>query len=447
MPSGKGLGWRPSDCSTGTDGGRLGARGPPRSRAARRLRTVGHTRHVTAPSSDRLWNAPLAVLMICSALGWTTEGILQSTIPLVILDRGGDAATVGLVTAAFALPTLILRPLVGQRIDERGHGGVHRVGAALMALSSIGLIAPILVLTGLFRGIVGVGWAMYSTTNMAVMARLAPVRRRAEVNGYMSATVPLGFLVGPAVGIAVYEQVGAAAPFLAAALTAFLALGAAALLARLLPAAATVGSVAASGEPRHRRRIGWLIEPSAVPAFLIITLFMTSAGLFLAFAPVVARYHGASLASLAVYYPVYSACMAIGQLGLSRLSDRFGRRMTVVAGAAIAVLALGLALASNSFVVFAIAGPVFALAAGTVIPTMSAATIDLAPPGRVASAVATYTMGFQLAIGAGALVWGAVIVAVGLGAAYAVAIVCQLIVLAIASTRLPGRPSAGGATL
>ena len=35
---------------------------------------------------------------------------------------------------------------------------------------------------------------------------------------------------------------------------------------------------------------------------------MTSAGLFLAFAPVVARYHGASLASLAVYYPLYTKC-------------------------------------------------------------------------------------------------------------------------------------------
>jgi hypothetical protein len=54
-------------------------------------------------------------------------------------------------------------------------------------------------------------------------------------------------------------------------------------------------------------------------------------------------------------------------------------------------------------------------------------------------------MGFQLAIGAGALVWGAVIVAVGLGAAYAVAIGCQLIVLAIAWTRLPGRPSVDAA--
>jgi MFS family permease len=381
------------------------------------------------------------VLLVCSALGWTTEGILQSTIPLVVLDRGGDAATVGLVTAAFAVPTVILRPLVGQRIDVHGHGGVHRLGAALMSASSLGLVAPALVLVAVFRAMVGVGWAMYSTTNMVVMARLAPVRRRAEVNGYMSATVPLGFLVGPAVGIWLYQQVGEAGPFLAAASCSAVALAAAIVLARLLPRPLTGGTPRPAGEPRRGGRLGWLVEPSAVPAFAIITLFMTSAALFLAFAPVVARYYGAPLESLALYYPAYSTAMAIGQLGLSRISDRIGRRTTVVGGALVAVVSLTLALVSDSFAVFAVAGPAFALAAGTVIPTLSAATIDLAPPGRMASAVATYTMGFQLAIGAGALVWGALMVAVGLGAAFAVAIVFQLAVLVIAWTRMPGRPA------
>jgi predicted MFS family arabinose efflux permease len=185
----------------------------------------------------------------------------------------------------------------------------------------------------------------------------------------------------------------------------------------------------------------WFVEPSAVPAFLIITLFMTSTALFLAFAPVVARHYDAPLASLALYYPLFSMCMAIGQLGLSRVSDRIGRRTTVAAGAIVAVVALALALASGSFLVFAITGPAFALAAGTVIPTMSAAAIDLAPPDRIASAVATYTMGFQLATGAGAAVWGALIVTLGLSAAFAVAIACQLLALAIAWRRLPGRPT------
>ena len=71
-------------------------------------------------------------------------------------------------------------------------------------------------------------------------------------------------------------------------------------------------------------------------------------------------------------------------------------------------------------------------AVGVVVPALTAAVIDLAPAGRIGSAMGTYSIGYQFAGGFGAAVWGFVIEHSGFIVAYWAAIAVELVLLLVA---------------
>jgi predicted MFS family arabinose efflux permease len=77
-----------------------------------------------------------------------------------------------------------------------------------------------------------------------------------------------------------------------------------------------------------------------------------------------------------------------------------------------------------------------------------AMAIDRSDPRRMGAAMATYTLGFQLAIGAGAALWGFLIDRFGYPSPYLVAIALQALLLAVLLVVRPhARPPAAHASL
>jgi MFS family permease len=372
----------------------------------------------------------MVALLVACALGWAAELLVQATVPLLILDRGGTAAVVGLVSFAYAVPSLVLRPLVGRRIDRDGHGAMHQLGAGLL------IVGPLLLTLGavpallLGRFTQGLGWAMFGTANNVVLARHAPVARRGEASAWFNVMWAIGFLVGPPVGLALYAGVSQELPFLVASGFAAAALIAAAVLRRLLPPAAATPATAAT--PEARRLLGRFLEPAAVPTMAILSTFMAGQALFLAFAPVYARSIGAPDAVLAVYFPLYGSVLVLGQLVTGRVSDRFGRRAAILAACSLGSAGLLVVGLASSWIVFAAGAGAFALGAAILNPAAAAATIDRAPVGRTGVAMATFSIGYQVAFGLGGALWGAIIASVGYPAPFFVAVGLQVACAAIA---------------
>jgi MFS family permease len=386
----------------------------------------------------------MAALLAACALGWSAELLVQATLPLLILDRGGDASLVGFVAAAYALPTLLLRPVVGRRVDRTGHGSVHKAGAALLTLGPLGYLLPVIPAYTAARLVQGLGWAMFGTANNVVLARLAPPERRGEASAWFNIMWALGFLGGPPLGLALYAGVGPEIPFVAAAAFAATALAIVTILAPMIPTPPPIAEVVDDVRTGARGLVGRLVEPAALPTMAILATFMAGQALYLTFAPVYARAIGAPDTVLALHFPVYGAILAVGQLVTGRLSDRFGRPATIVAGCVVGAIALTLSAIASDWSVFAISAAVFALAAAIVNPAAAAATIDRAPAGRTGVAMATFSMGYQLAAGLGGAAWGLLIAGLGFPAPFVVAIGLQVAcaIIAIRGLRPPLRPPA-----
>jgi MFS family permease len=371
---------------------------------------------------------PVLAVLGLTFLGFTLEYVLRPVIPLIVIDRGGGVVVIGVVAAVHALPSILFRPAIGRLIDGWNQGQLLRIGAVLTTLAPIGLMLPGLAALLPVRFVQGTGWAMYIVSNHALMARLSPAGRRGEASGYFMAMPALAYLIGPGIGVGLYLSTGVIGPALIAT---GLGIAATSMAFRLQ---ATGPKVRIDKEPQ-RPFLERLTEPSALPSTLMIAAFMLPQSLFTVFAPVYALEVGAPLEWLAVYFPLYGLVLFVTQLAAGRASDRYGRHAAIVAGCAAGALGVLVALAGGSLLTFAIGAGFYALGVSLVSPTVSALTIDRAPPDRLGAAMATYSVGYQLSSGVGSLIWGGVLAVGGFSTAFVFAIVCQVGTIAI-STRM-----------
>ncbi|MFO1539809.1 MAG: MFS transporter [Chloroflexota bacterium] len=385
----------------------------------------------TAPPAapGQLLSRGFVLLLAATLVGWTGEAVIQAVLPLHILDLGGDAGTVGLVALAFALPTIVLRPAVGRRIDRVGHGALHARGLTLgVAAAAAFVVAPLVALPAV-RGLQGLAWAIYGTANNVAAARLAPTARRSEASGYFNVAYAAGFLVGPPVALLVYGAYGAGPAFAMAAVCIALAVLVVRRLRRHTPGAdlrpIAAAPVAAPGGRSLRRALAGYLEPAAVPLLVVNAALLGGQGLFLTFGAVYARETGVSVGWLALLFPVFSLVNAMTQLLAGRLGDRLGRRRAILVGAALGAAGLVAAAGPAGVAGYLAGATLFAVGAGIVVPATAAGAMDVAPEGRLGATMATFSMSYQLSAGIGGALWGALILAVGYPWPFIVALAIQ----------------------
>ncbi len=370
------------------------------------------------------------VVLFIALLGFGWEQLVRSVIPLVVIDRGGGAALVGVVAAVYSLPALLLRPLIGRLVDSWQHGRLLQLGALVAAIAPAGLLLPGIALLVPVRLIQGAGWASYSVSAQAFMAKIAPSGRRGRASGYYQAMIAVSVLVGPALGTWLYVTSGLGGPILLAT-----GLGIVALIVSLKVRIPVQDQAPQSAPAAPTRRSGWPIlralETSSLPSTLMLTTFMSGQSLFTVFAPVYAISLGAPIDSLVLYYPVYGAVLTLSHLAAAPMSDRVGRALTIRIGCAIAIGGLAVAALGGDMTALALGAAAYAIGVSFVSSATSALTMDRAPAGRLGSAMATYSLGYQISSGLSSLLWGTVIAASGFFAAFAGAIALQILTIGV----------------
>jgi len=364
---------------------------------------------VSAARNATVDRRALALVCLFALLGFGHENVMAAVLPLVVIDRGGDAAFVGILVAAYGIPTIALRPILGRLLDMPHRDRVIRGGAAIIGVAPLGFILPALSTMVLTRVVQGAGWAAYGTSGHAILARIAPRGRRSEAAGYYNAMPALAVLLGPAAGLWLYANVSEVGPFVLAS-----ALGLAGLaLTSRLPSGATARTGVDTPVRPTVRLVAGLFDRSAVIPMLLIGTFMSVQSLFVIFAPVYARVKGIPIEQLGLYYPAYGAVVLVAHLTLGRMSDRFGRWPAVGLGCVLAIAGLSVAALGAGLAGLLVGGILYGIATSLVTSTVSAVTMESVPSERTGSAMATYSVGYQLGASVGGAAWGTVITLAG----------------------------------
>lgn len=390
----------------------------------------------------------LAVVGFLIAVGF---GVMSPVLPVYVRLFGVSSFLVGLVVSAFAVVRLVSNPVGSALLRVLGPRNVVIAGCCLIAVTTFLMgVSNSYAAILLWRGLSGVGSALYGVGSLALVFAVTPAGFRGRANALVGGGFSLGGMAGPAIGglVAGYSI---HAPFFFYAVT----LAAAALLVTVtVPRRASDGGrddgrddgardgegardpagpgVADGGRDprdpapssrtsaratlrhylRDRRYVACLavnfahswqsygVRSLLVPLFIVETLGLTTAHTGWAFT-------AAAIAQFACLAPAGWA------------TDKAGRRPTLVVGlVTLAAVATGLAL-TRSYAVLVVLLCLYAVGAAATGASVQALLGD-AVPATAGPALAAYQMAGDAGLILGPLVAGALIDVLPMAVAWSV---------------------------
>lgn len=378
---------------------------------------------------------PFVLLCLAMLLGYASQWIMTPVIPLYVQDLGGSAFVAGLVLLAFAVPSFTIRPFVGRLADTWSRAGVLAIGLAILAAGSVLCLAPVIAM--LFVGNIarGVGWAGLNVGGYTMLATAAPAARRGEASGYYTGVTTSAHIVFPALGLwLIAGHGGATVVFVVSSLLALAGLPVAWMLAGLIRDAKPAASGGAPAGGGYLDR-GVLI---ATGINLCSTLVSPS---IMAFLPLYARELG--IPNIGWFYVVAGVTSIFVRPLLGKKSDAMGRGPALAIGLASQLVGLVLIVAASDIAVILAGGFFVSIGMAMIGSVSTALALDLADARTRGRSMATYSISYQIGVGLGAVIAGAIADLVSLRGMYVGSVVITLAgfaVLASAWKSLP-RPT------
>jgi MFS family permease len=378
-------------------------------------------------------------VLVCTAhlTGYVGNWMVLPVLPLFLVAEGYSEAFIGLVIAAYNVSSFAARPLFGRLVDTGRPRSALIGSCALLGATTFGYLVPSTAFLFAVRAAHGLGWAGLNAVGTAWIAMLAPVTRRAEAMGFYTMSQSLGTAVGPAIGIGLLSNFGAGVAFTVSALFGVAAFGSSVLTHAPPPLAAPKPKPAAQAGSAGQPWFAGMVEPGIFTATLILTLVQINQPMISSFAPLYFRSIGVS--GVEWYFAGQGVMSIVSRALLGSWADRNGRTRSLVLGFGVQMIGLITLWQSSELVLLTLGGALYTLGAGVAQPTLYALAADRAAPARRGAAMATYTMGFQLGSGVGAVFWGSTIQSFGYHVMYGWTFVPLLAAVALALFDRGGR--------
>jgi MFS family permease len=287
-------------------------------------------------AGDRLVTRPF-VTLVAAGLAFFTAGSTVLPVASQFAEGPLDATTVGVGIAigAFAIGSLLLRPVVGWGSDRFGRRPLLVFGA-LLSIAALGLhlFVDSLPMFVVARAMLGAAEAFFFVSLLAAASDLAPPGRNGEAFNLASLALYIGLALGPPIGETVLDASGFDAVWIVAAGLTVVA----AILSLAVPETAPAVLAAAAGETKRVR--ARLFHPAGLfPGLLVLLGTWGMAGYF-AFVPLHAKDIGMSGAALPL--TVYAVLVVVLRLVFAKLPDQVGAAR--LSGTALIVATIGLAV-------------------------------------------------------------------------------------------------------
>lgn len=364
--------------------------------------------------ADRLFTRPFVTLALADLAYFTASGVAIYALPFYVTGPlGSDESGAGLAFGAFAVTALVLRPFAGRLADRFGRRPLLLAGASLccvaMLLTAAADTLPAVVL---LRLVLGVAEAAFFVASFAALADLAPPGRTGEALSYNSLGLYLGLALGPPLGETLVRTRGFTTTWAAAAALALLA----AVAVRGIGETRTPRSGADAKPP--------LIFRKALPATLGFVTSIVAMGGFLAFAALQAD--AVDLTTTSVPLIVYGSVVVAGRIVFARIPDRLPP--LVLGAAALALMAIGLAVAAATDTATGLIVGTVLLATGVTFstPAFFSAAFATAAPSERGAASGTVSAALDVGLGGGPVILGLVAASAGIPGAFGVAAMVAL---------------------
>lgn len=364
----------------------------------------------TAIQKDKLWTRNYIFIGIAAFMMAFSFFILVPTLPFYLRETFGIGHTmVGFVLSCYVVAVLSIRPFAGFLADSYPRKKVYIAAYTLFALSFTGYlgITNILWMFIALRIFHGFAFGTLSTTGNTLVIDIMPSSRRGEGLGYYGVTGNLAMAFGPMTGLFIIASGNFTLLFVTSLVTASVGL----LFAWMV-------------RPSYRPTIPDTRPVPSVDRFFMKEGLPACTSLFLLSIPYgmttsyMALYAAESgiVTSSGLFFTVMAGGLIISRLSSGKRVDRGLVTETIRTGIIIALFGvlcealLSTVAALNltaGYAVYFAAAFLIGYGFGTMFPAFNTLFINLAPNSRRATANATYLTGWDVGIGCGMLLGGA----------------------------------------
>ncbi len=364
----------------------------------------------TAAHKEELFTRSYIFMCFANFLTAFSFFLLVPTLPFYIVDYFDvDSSMVGLLLACYVVAVLCIRPFAGFIADYFQRKKVYVTAYVLFAISYTGyfFVGQSIVAFVLLRVLHGFAFGALNTTGNTLVIDIMPSSRRGEGLGYFGVTNNLAMAFGPMAGLFIISEGNYTLLFLAALLSA--AVG---LLLAVLVKVKKRQSLAVGGKLLSIDRF-FLLEgiPASIAFFMLAIPYGMTSSYIAIYAEEVGVVNGAGL-----FFTVQAVGLIVSRLVSGKLVDKGLITQTIVRGIAIAIagvcsealLALVAGIDTDmAYVLYFVSAFLLGYGFGTIFPAFNTLFINMASHSRRATANATYLTGWDVGIGAGMLLGGA----------------------------------------
>lgn len=302
----------------------------------------------------------------------------------------GGAEHKGLIISLFSISAGISRPFSGKLSDTIGRKKVIYFGILISII--VALLYPLSYSVHFFlflRFLHGFSAGFSPTGSTALVTDLIPADSRGKAMGIWGTFISLGIGVGQALGSLTFEHFGYNSLFMVSAIFTVISL----LLVLKVEETLIVKQKFDGSQLKIKAKD--VLEPSVLPAAMVMLLTAFSSGIIFVITPDISAFLG--ITNKGFFFGIYVISTILIRLFTSSLSDKIGRRQTLLIGCTILMISMILIATSNSVNTYILSAVVFGLATGVSSPTLFAWTADLSHEAR--RGVGTGTMFIALEIG------------------------------------------------
>lgn len=326
--------------------------------------------------------------------------MLLPVLPVFSAELGGSDSWAGLVVGIFTISAVLMRPVAGRLLDKQGRRGVFILGLIifLVCVVAYNWTSTIFVLL-ILRFIHGFGWGASSTASSTIASDIIPKSRLGEGMGYFGLTSTLAMAIAPALGLEVLSGYGFNAVFYISAGVVFISIFIA------LPIKYHKSDMLAKSDSDGPGKTEIFEKSAILPAVVIFFITMTY-GAIVSFIALYADQR--QVENIGLFFTVYAVALLISRPYFGRLTDRKGTAFAVLPGIICVILSMSCIYFANSLLAFLMAGFIYGIGFGAIQPALQAMSVRKVDNTRRGAANATFFLGFDLGIGAGAILWGIV---------------------------------------
>ncbi|MCM3631259.1 MFS transporter [Paenibacillus glycanilyticus] len=349
--------------------------------------------------------------------GFLTFYVLTTAFPLYVRDSlHGNQQQMGLVITIYVLGGVLIRPLSGQWVDRFGKRKMAIIGMVIFLLACLSYFGTKgIILFLIVRFVHGMSYAIASTAMSTVAATIVPTSREGEGMGYYTMFMSISMVVGPALGLFLWQDKNIHVLLLAICIIAALSLAFAVglrmpkdkgmePLAEVQEADSEAAPVAS--EPAKKGwRLSHFVEPAALPISLvgfILSFAYSSLSSFMA--SFTDEIHQSQVTG--TFFMVFAVMIVAFRPVIGKVFDRYKEHYLYYPGIGLFAVGMFLLSQSHSAAMVLFSGVIMGIGYGALLPCFQTLAIKLSPEHRRGSANGTFFLLFDLGYGLGSYFMG-----------------------------------------